>query len=122
MTVKPPTEAIKEKLKILLGRTPIDYGQILELSAKLASLDPEYVRFTTDSGLISRLGKELVARQETAVSELVKNSYDADARRVRLVFAKAEAPGGELLIVDDGLGMTRAQLVDGFMRLASTEK
>jgi len=37
------------------------------------------VGFTVDAGLIQRLGYELVGRAETAVSELIKNSYDADA-------------------------------------------
>lgn len=35
------------------------------------------VNFTVDAGIINRLGKELVGRAETAVSELVKNAYDA---------------------------------------------
>jgi len=115
-------QKLLSQLRSLLESRAPDYGQILKVSSKLASFDPENVRFTADSGLISRLGKELVARQETAVSELVKNAFDADALRVRLVFANAEKPGGELVISDDGLGMTRQQLVNGFMRLASTEK
>src|SRR6185369_1833044 len=110
-------QKLLSQLRSLLESRAPDYGQILKVSSKLASFDPENVRFTADSGLISRLGKELVARQETAVSELVKNAFDADALRVRLVFANAEKPGGELVISDDGLGMTRQQLVNGFMRL-----
>lgn len=33
------------------------------------------IGFTVDAGLIQRLGYELVGRAETAVSELIKNSY-----------------------------------------------
>ena len=115
-------QKLLSQLRSLLEKPSPDYGRILKISSKLASLDPDNVRFTADSGLISRLGKELVARQETAVSELVKNAFDADARQVRLVFSNAEKPGGELVITDDGLGMTRQQLINGFMRLASAEK
>lgn len=115
-------QKLLSQLRSLLEKPSPDYGRILKVSSRLASLDPESVRFTADSGLISRLGKELVARQETAVSELVKNAYDADAREVRLIFTKADNPGGELVIMDDGVGMTREELVNGFMRLASTEK
>ncbi len=122
MTDRLNQKKLLSQLKSLLERPDPDYGRILGLSSKLATLDPDNVRFTADSGLISRLGKELVARQETAVSELVKNAYDADSREVRLLFSRTEEPGGELLIVDDGLGMTREQLINGFMRLASTEK
>jgi signal transduction histidine kinase len=99
-----------------------DFSEILELAHKFANQDPDHVRFTADSGLISRLGKELVARQETAVSELIKNAYDADATEVRLIFSGAEQPGGRLHVRDNGAGMTRQELIDGFMRLASVEK
>ena len=80
------------------------------------------VSFTVDAGIINRLGKELVGRAETAVSELVKNAYDADARSVKLLFIDTENEGGELHIVDDGNGMTYKQLIDGFMRLSSSDK
>ena len=46
------------------------------------------VGFTVDSGLVSRLGIELVGKAETAVSELIKNSYDADATEVSVEFLK----------------------------------
>jgi signal transduction histidine kinase len=115
-------EKLKDQLRQALDAPQPDFGRILALSNQLATYDSEFVRFTADSGLISRLGEELVARQETAVSELVKNSYDADARKVTLMFVNALKPGGELVINDDGLGMTREQLIDGFMRLASAEK
>jgi signal transduction histidine kinase len=99
-----------------------DFSAILEIAHKFANQDPDHVRFTADSGLISRLGKELVARQETAVSELIKNAYDADATEVRLIFSGAEQPGGRLHVRDNGAGMTRQELINGFMRLASVEK
>lgn len=77
----------------------------------------EELRFTTDAGLIDRLGRELVGRQETALIELVKNSFDADARSVTVTLE-----GDALTIEDDGTGMTRDELVTGFLRLASTLK
>lgn len=115
-------EHIKSHLLDLLAANDLDYGQILRLSGELSAHDPDYLRFSVDSGIISRLGQQLVAREETAVSELVKNAYDADAVEVRLVFNGADKPGGLLFIKDNGVGMTRLQLVDGFMRLASKEK
>ena len=77
----------------------------------------EELRFTVDAGLIDRLGRELVGRQETALVELVKNSYDADARQVAIVLEE-----DTLTITDDGTGMTREELVAGFLRLASIFK
>lgn len=80
------------------------------------------VGFTVDSGLVSRLGIELVGKAETAVSELIKNSYDADATEVTVEFLNTDERGGTLIITDNGVGMTEAQLINGFMRISSTEK
>ncbi|QVY64611.1 ATP-binding protein [Polaribacter sp. Q13] len=113
---------IREELERTLANDSSNYSKILELSSKLASFDKDNVRFSVDAGVIDRLGTELVARQETAVSELVKNSYDADAKTVTLKFENSDSIGGTLFIEDDGLGMTKEQLVNGFMRISSTDK
>lgn len=84
--------------------------------------DIKEVGFTVDSGLINRLGIELVGKAETAVSELIKNAYDADAREVTVEFKNTDEKGGSLIISDTGLGMTKEQLIMGFMRISSTEK
>ena len=80
------------------------------------------IGFTVDAGLIQRLGYELVGRAETAVSELIKNSYDADATIVDVDFIDTALQGGSLVISDNGLGMTEEQLINGFMRISSTDK
>ncbi|PAM94656.1 hypothetical protein B4N84_11825 [Flavobacterium sp. IR1] len=115
-------KSIRAELSKILVTDPNNYNKILELSSKLLSFDDENVRFSVDAGVIDRLGTELVARQETAVSELVKNSYDADAKKVTLKFENSDLIGGTLFIDDDGLGMTKDQLVNGFMRISSTDK
>lgn len=113
---------LRQELIAQLDKPKLDYGRVLELSAELAKTDPSYVRFSIDAGHINRLGKELVAKKDTAVSELVKNAYDADATLATLTFEESEEPGGLLVIEDNGTGMTRRELIDGFMRLSSTEK
>jgi len=84
--------------------------------------DIKEIGFTVDAGLIQRLGYELVGRAETAVSELIKNSYDADATIVNVDFIDSTEIGGTLIISDNGVGMTHDQLVKGFMRISSTDK
>lgn len=79
------------------------------------------MKFTVDAGIINRLGVELVGKSETALAELIKNAYDADARKVILQFIN-RVDSNSLVIDDDGLGMTQEQLENGFMRLSSTEK
>ena len=113
---------IREELKYTLEAEPSNYSKILKLSSELSKFDEHNIRFSIDAGIINRLGKELVARHETAVSELVKNSYDADAKKVKLTFIDSFDVGGVLIISDDGVGMTKDQLINGFMRLASSDK
>lgn len=112
----------RKELSKTLAEDPNNIDKILKLSHMLASLDKNNVRFSVDSGVIDRLGKELVARHETAVSELVKNAYDADASIATLKFLNVDFVGGTLIIEDDGTGMTRDQLINGFMRISSTSK
>ena len=74
----------------------------------------EELQFSSDAAVIDRLGRELVGRQETALTELVKNSYDADATEVKVVFDR-----NTLTINDNGTGMSRSEIEAGYLRLAS---
>lgn len=60
---------VRTELSKTLADDPTNYSKILELSSKLANYDSNNIRFSVDAGVIDRLGTELVARQETAVSE-----------------------------------------------------
>ncbi|MDX1906971.1 MAG: sensor histidine kinase [Bacteroidia bacterium] len=113
---------LKEQITHELKSETVNYDRVLSLSNELASQDNDHVRFSVDAAVIERLGYELVTKQEIAVSELVKNAYDADATEVILSFKDAETKGGTLTIEDDGNGMNRDQLVNGFMRISSSEK
>ncbi len=113
---------LKKKLSEEIQKESSDNNVILALSSEIARLDDSQVRFSVDAGIINRLGKELVGKHETAVSELVKNAFDADATEVNLVFENAWNSGGTLIIEDNGTGMTKDQLINGFMRLSSSDK
>lgn len=115
-------EEIRNELASVIENDPNNYSRILSLSNELARFDKDNVRFSVDAGIINRLGIELVGKRETAVAELVKNAYDADAPTIDLIFENAYNSGGQLYILDTGEGMTREQLVNGFMRLSSSDK
>ncbi|MDB9836790.1 ATP-binding protein [Flavobacteriaceae bacterium] len=121
-TVEKKILDLKNKLNKELGKEKSDNNLILSLSHEIAGLDNDNVRFSVDAGIINRLGKELVGRHETAVAELVKNAYDADALTVDLFFSNCDAEGGSLVIDDSGIGMTREQLIKGFMTISSSDK
>ncbi|MBN2535824.1 MAG: ATP-binding protein [Spirochaetales bacterium] len=113
---------LKRRLNKELQKANSDNTIILSLSQQIAELDKNQIKFSVDAGIIHRLGKELVGRHETAVSELVKNAYDADACEVTLTFENTYQEGGTLFIDDNGIGMNRDQLINGFMRLSSSDK
>lgn len=115
-------DQLRRRLQKALEAERPDISSVLEMAAELATHDPNHVHFSIDASHISRLGRELVARRETALSELVKNAYDADATRVWLTFSDTESPGGTLEIRDNGDGMTRKELLDGFMRVSTPIK
>ena len=57
-------------------------------------------KFRISSALKNLIGKELITDDYIAVFELIKNSYDAGAREVKVVFEK-----DKIIIQDDGSGM-----------------
>lgn len=115
-------DQVKQQLLDALSDDKTDYGRILTLAHDLSREDRSTVRFSVDASHISRLGLELVSKQETAISELIKNAYDADAVTVDVVFKNSTQKGGSLEVIDSGTGMTREQLLDGFMRISTAEK
>jgi signal transduction histidine kinase len=80
-------------------------------------------RFSVDTQLFRELGELLVARDSTAVVELIKNSYDADAELIRVHATALSAPeSGTIIISDDGNGMTLGEFERGFLRIAARGK
>lgn len=72
--------------------------------------------------ILSRLGEELVPNLDQAIIELVRNSYDADASRCEISLENTKSPGGTITISDNGRGMTRGQIVDGWLLLGGSSK
>jgi len=65
----------------------------------------------------------LVGRDSTALVELVKNGYDADATQLTVHAEGLSDPEkASILVKDNGNGMTRSQFEDGFLRIASRTK
>jgi len=79
--------------------------------------------FTVDTHLFRELGELLVGRDSTALVELIKNSYDADATEV-VVYGEAltSLSRGYIQIRDNGIGMNRKEFENGFLRIAARTK
>ncbi|MGD0006120.1 MAG: ATP-binding protein, partial [Anaerolineaceae bacterium] len=80
------------------------------------------LNFSIDSSLLFQLGEQLVAKPSIALSELVKNSYDADATHVVVSLEGIGKPGGTISIIDDGHGMSLEEIQNFWMRIATTAK
>ena len=79
--------------------------------------------FSVDTKLFGELGELLVGRDSTALVELIKNSYDADASKVEIIGKNLADPNkGEIIIADDGIGMDADEFEKGFLRIAGRTK
>lgn len=113
---------IKTAIEDELKKASPDWHRIEQWSRTRVESDPDNVRFTVDAGHIQRLGAELVGKQDTALSELIKNAYDADATKVDLTFTDYQQPGGTLVIEDDGSGMQDDIIRLSWMRISTASK
>lgn len=77
------------------------------------------LNFRVSAGLKNIIGKELITNEVVAVFELVKNSYDAGSKNVKIVL---DIISSELKIMDTGNGMSYQDLVDKWLFVAYSEK
>ena len=84
----------------------------------------ENVYFLSHVNIKNIIGKELINDDNVAVMELVKNSYDAGAKTVIVEFKKLKEhrENHELLIVDDGNGMSKEDILHKWLNLAYSIK
>ena len=80
------------------------------------------IAFSPRARLIKLLGEELISDEVVALTELVKNAHDADARMVTVQFHSVTSDGGIIVVSDDGHGMDRQDLISGWMEPAASTK
>ena len=76
-----------------------------------------FKEFTVDAALLRELGERLVGKPHVALSELVKNSYDADATEVEINFGN-----DSITVSDNGIGMSPTDFVDHWLRVGTIHK
>ena len=86
----------------------------------------EELDFKISSGLKDIIGKELITDDRIAIFELVKNSYDANARETKITFqnvvTQTEEKQPRIIVGDDGRGMSYRDIVDKFLFVGYSEK
>lgn len=76
--------------------------------------------FKISSNLKNIIGKDLINDKYIAVFELVKNAYDAGAHNVEIEFINDDMP--QLIIKDDGCGMSYDDIINKWLFVAYSEK
>lgn len=89
------------------------------MALRLVSLTMTSETFRISSYLKDIIGRDLVTNEFIAIFELVKNSFDARATRVDIEFDPEER---SIVIVDDGLGMSQADVREKWLFVAFSEK
>lgn len=75
------------------------------------------IPFSVSARTARLIGRENVSNAEAAVIELLKNSYDADASTVKILF-----DGDDLYIGDSGSGMTEDTIRNNWMVIGTNNK
>lgn len=77
------------------------------VSGPMATSEPLKLRFL--GALVEQLGAQMYPSATSTVAELISNSWDADARNVwvTIPFGPSWREHGEIVVLDDGHGMTR---------------
>ena len=90
------------------------------------NLDINKLNFKMHASIIYKLGESLIADEITALSELMKNSYDADASFCNLIidpdFIDENGKLGKIEIFDNGTGMDFKTLVNGWLTISNSPK
>lgn len=88
----------------------------------MESQNRKQLQFRVSTALKSIIGKDLINDKYIAVFELVKNAYDAGAKRVEIIFENVNSSDSRLIIKDDGKGMSLSDIKDKWLFIAYSEK
>ena len=95
--------------------------------------DKKNLHFKTNVQLKSIIGKDLINDDNIAILELVKNSFDADSKKVEINFLNLKLNDdnsttsyskntSRIIIRDNGLGMDLSDITDKWLNIAYSEK
>ena len=73
--------------------------------------------FTIDARTVFQIGRESIESITLAVSEVIKNSYDADASFCNVIIDK-----NKVIFHDDGSGMSYENLKENWLRIGTNNK
>jgi signal transduction histidine kinase len=99
-----------------------DGGKSAEVKSQVDRKSIGKASFSVNARVAMQLGRESISSSVTALIELVKNAYDADAKRVRIRFAGLEGNFPRMVVEDDGNGMSLRELQESWMVIGTSAK
>lgn len=85
-------------------------------------MDKASTGFRFAPSILTRLGEELVPNLDQAIIELIRNSYDADAKTCNIEIKDDPVNGGTIILSDDGTGMLDEHVVNNWLVLGGSTK
>ena len=73
--------------------------------------------FEIENTILKEIGEQMVGSSETALTELIKNAYDADATTATLEWCNSK-----IILTDDGHGMTEEEFLNAWMNIGTSNK
>lgn len=80
------------------------------------------LQFKISAALKNIIGSDLISDDFIAVFELVKNSYDAHASKVDIIFENIYSDNAKIIIKDNGKGMSYDDLINKWLFVAYSAK
>jgi signal transduction histidine kinase len=89
----------------------------------MATLSSGQAKIVARARLMMLLGEQLITDEIAAISELAKNAYDADAKKVIIELSHVSEPeNGYIMVKDNGHGMTRETVLSSWLELGTLSK
>jgi signal transduction histidine kinase len=87
-------------------------------------MNEQNIKFNFDVSTFRLIGSELITDRITALVELVKNAYDANAENVTITFENVGqfSDKSKIIIEDDGIGMSRYDIQNKWMIIGTPNK
>jgi len=86
-------------------------------------IETDEFKWNFDVNVFKLLGSQLISDKFTAIIELVKNSYDANATEVHIDFIDSHDPkNGKIVISDNGFGMSKDDIQNKWMKIGTNSK
>src|SRR6266851_8424 len=88
----------------------------------MTSDQPKKLTLGFHGRIIDSLGIQMYQSPVAAVAELIANAWDADASKVSVTLPAGMGEGAEIVVQDDGMGMTFGDCQDRYLNVGRNRR